>query len=454
MLEPRIIGTELEYGATARNESGKDISTDVFIGNIAEFAPEEYAGHGQFLRNGARFYGDIGDHPEYATPEAITITQAIANEDAGDIIVGRTAEAIMAGRQLSQDSLTLNRRVSDHRGIFWGYHENYSYNTEFRQRMLRTLALHVATRNVFAGAGALNAHGRFVVAQKAQGVTADISRSTVGDFKPLITSRDDHHCGEHLSRANVVGGDPNMSPWATRMKIGTTLLVMAMVERGWDFEHLQPLRGNSTVAKQVAGDLSLRQTVELTDHPTLAPVDIQSELCTAAQKFRRDEDFGTELDGVLEEWGKAVADLKQDPSLLEDRADWPMRLKVLQSYASKHGLRTGDPKLFGVDRLWDALRPDGIGVRLKKGLWKPWAVPDELAIQSTISPPADTRAAIRSRYIEFIRSQPQNGHLLDVNWGYVASRAGIRFPLPDPFATSDGRIEKYMSGESDILYDI
>jgi len=49
----------------------------------------------------------------------------------------------------------------------------------------------------------------------------------------LINTRDEPHVdASRYRRFHVILGDSNMSGWATAMKIGTTALVLDLIERG------------------------------------------------------------------------------------------------------------------------------------------------------------------------------------------------------------------------------
>ena len=54
-----------------------------------------------FLENGARFYQDIGCHPEYATPECDDVAELVAHDKAGERIITRLAST--AERRMRND---------------------------------------------------------------------------------------------------------------------------------------------------------------------------------------------------------------------------------------------------------------------------------------------------------------------------------------------------------------
>ena len=78
--------------------------------------------------------------------------------------------------------------------------------------------------------------------------------------RPIVNTRDEPHCdAQKYRRLHVIVGDANMSEVATYLKVGTTAIVLAMIEDdalGDDW-----LLGNPVAAiRQVSHDPSLHRT--------------------------------------------------------------------------------------------------------------------------------------------------------------------------------------------------
>lgn len=447
-MSRRIIGTELEFGAGVRhNEHSAAVPLDQNDGGLMRYVPEAYAGFNQYLRNGGRFYFDAGGHPEYATSEDDSVAGAVANELAGDRIAYATMQAWAQVKGYA--GFELNRRVVDEAGMSWGYHENYSCTRKVfgSLALLDTLSMHLATRSLYAGAGALDRHGSFVIAQKAQQLTYATAEGTTGTKKPLISTRDEPHAdSSRWGRIHVVGGDPNMSPWATWLKLGTTALVIDMIEGGYDTGSLEAKDNQQHfIAKQVATDLTMEKAVELRDGKTARPIEIQTELCQAARKMSERIELSDEQLALIDAWEKALTDLESggpDGQGLIDRADWPMRLAVLNRCQEKSGTGIG---LANHDFKYDTLHPSGYGMRFRQKLWRPW-MPDEAVIADrTVRPASTTRAATRSRFIDYVLNQPGGPAGYDVDWTTFKLPSQYYEKVGDPFDSSTAVIDELIA---------
>src|SRR5437879_13565495 len=96
------------------------------------------------------------------------------------------------------------------------------------------------TRQIFAGAGKMGVEaesayrdpGVYQISQRADFFSVVVSIDTM-NRRPLINTRDEPHVdANRYRRFHVILGDSNMSEWATAMKIGTTSLVLDLIERG------------------------------------------------------------------------------------------------------------------------------------------------------------------------------------------------------------------------------
>ena len=99
-----------------------------------------------FLENGARFYQDIGCHPEYATPECDDVTELVAHDKAGERIITRLAST--AERRMRNDGfygkISIFKNNLDTPGNTYGCHENY-----LMERQCRFSSVGIATDTVF-----------------------------------------------------------------------------------------------------------------------------------------------------------------------------------------------------------------------------------------------------------------------------------------------------------------
>ncbi len=139
-MHRRIYGLETEYGiiCTPEKNRGKKLT----VQNVVMYLFREIISGRMypdvFLENGARFYQDIGCHPEYATPECDDIIELVAHDKAGERIVTRLATT--AERRMRADGfrgkISIFKNNLDTVGNTYGCHENYLMEREkvsFRQ---------------------------------------------------------------------------------------------------------------------------------------------------------------------------------------------------------------------------------------------------------------------------------------------------------------------------------
>src|SRR3954471_19163504 len=187
------------------------------------------------LANGARFYNDHA-HPEYCTPECSTLDELVAQDRAGERILMRCA------RKLSEERgeiVRLYKNNTDFFGHSYGCHENYLLSRSLPwEKLAQGIQAFLVTRQIFAGAGkfAVEAEDKFIspgfqIAQRSDFFSEWQSVDTM-QRRPLVNTRDEPHANPNLYRRfHVIIGDANMSPFATRLKVGTTALVLEALTR-------------------------------------------------------------------------------------------------------------------------------------------------------------------------------------------------------------------------------
>src|SRR3954464_4746742 len=191
------------------------------------------------LSNGARFYNDHA-HPEYSTPECTTMRQIVAHDKAGERIVAECARRRNAHLPENQ-RVRLYKNNTDFVGHSYGCHDNYLMRRDVPwSRVVSGMLPFLITRQIFAGAGkmgiemegAASQPGVYQISQRADFFSVLVSIDTMNK-RPLINTRDEPHADvNRYRRFHVIVGDSNMSEWATAMKIGTTALVLGLIERG------------------------------------------------------------------------------------------------------------------------------------------------------------------------------------------------------------------------------
>ena len=189
------------------------------------------------LPNGARLYVDHA-HPEYSSPEVTNPLDAVRWDKAGELVM---LEAIHRLPTIPGVNPVINlyKNNTDNKGASYGAHENYlcSRETPFAS-LVRHLIPFFVTRQVICGAGrvGLGQDGRtpgFQISQRADFFEVEVGLETTLK-RPIVNTRDEPHAdADRYRRLHVIIGDANLSEISTYLKVGTTALVLAMIEAGF-----------------------------------------------------------------------------------------------------------------------------------------------------------------------------------------------------------------------------
>lgn len=369
----------------------------------SQFTADDYGVANVVLPNGARFYVDHA-HPEYSTPEVTNPWDAALWDAAGDRIMQL---ALSQASKLTGQLLTGFKNNSDGKGASYGTHENYQVQraTEFSQ-FVRYLTPFFVTRCIFAGAGRVGIgqegeRSGFQISSRADFFEAHVGLETTLR-RPIINTRDEPHSDpEKFRRLHVIVGDANISQTMTFLKMGTTALVLTMIEEGalpLEIEFVNPVEA----MHQVSHDLSLKQPLQVRNGPQLSAIDIQRMYCQAAHTFvaqRGIHDQQTQQ--VLQLWSEVLDRLATDVMSLSHIIDWVAKLKILQAYKARGHLHWDSAELQVIDLQYADLRHEkGLAYLLqKRGELQTLFSDDEIA-KAVVQPPADTRAFFRGRCIE------------------------------------------------------
>mgnify|MGYP003693648785 CR=1 FL=1 len=182
----------------------------------------------------------------------------------------------------------LFKNNTDSAGNSYGCHENYlvGRHGEFG-RLADILIPFLVTRQVICGAGKVLQTPRgavYCVSQRAEHIWESVSSATTRS-RPIINTRDEPHAdAERFRRLHVIVGDSNMSETTTLLKIGSTDLVLRMIEVGAMMRDLT-LDNAIRAIREVSHDMTGRSRVRLANGRELSALDIQYEYLNRAKDF-------------------------------------------------------------------------------------------------------------------------------------------------------------------------
>ena len=451
-MDRRIFGLENEYGVTCTLRGQRRLSPD----EVARYLFRRVVSWGRssnvFLENGARLYLDVGSHPEYATPECDDITDLVAHDKAGERILDHLvagAEARLREEGI-RGTIYLFKNNTDSAGNSYGCHENYltSRRDDFAH-YTEVLIPFLVSRQIFAGAGKVLQTARgavYCLSQRAEHIWEGVSSATTRS-RPIINTRDEPHAdAERFRRLHVIVGDSNMSEYATFLKVGSTSILLRMLEDPAIVLRDLTLENPIRAIREISHDLTCRKKVRLANGREVSALDIQSEYLTRALRYRDSHGLSPQEDRALDMWEHCLKALESDPMTLGRECDWVAKYHLIEAYRKRHDIPLGHPKVALVDLQYhDVNRERGLFYRLEAHDRMDRTTDEASIAEAMTHPPETTRARLRG---EFIRRAKERRRDFTVDWVHLKlnDQAQRTVLLKDPFRSHDERVEKLIAG--------
>lgn len=484
-MENRIFGTECEYALLYSSDAKPDtklLSGGALLDHmksltpflVSSLCPQGYAVAGEFLGNGGRFYIDRGGHPEYATPECRTLKDLVAYEIAGNRILldlAAGARTLMAEEGRIGDLRVFKNNV-DSFGTTYGGHENYLV-TPWAMENIRSLIPFLVTRQIFAGSGKAmprqsTGESRYQLTQRADFVDRVYSDRT-SEVRGIINirKREIPRKGQNR-RLHIIVGDSNMSEYAIWLKIGTTSLILRLLEEG-ALEEMPALSAPVQALKDVSN--SLRSPVSLKDRSgKYNALDVQRQYLDRAKRFCDCNGASRDDEEILEQWAVTLDGLEklvisepsgmleEDPCNMRRRLDWVLKLWLINRVQKENKIGWDHSKSRLTDLIYHDLDPEmSLFQQCQKLQLVERILDDKTIDKARYHPPSDTRASIRGMIVQ--HSQGKNVEVTIDNWEEVKIVANPMNPgsehpfkrlqrmsnrldikLLDPFAVKDGSV--------------
>ncbi len=392
---------DYEVESPLRDARGFDLGAATTPSNGSE--TEDLGAANVILTNGARLYVDHA-HPEYSAPEVTNPRDAVIWDKAGERVMEEAA--IRAASVPGTSPMQLYKNNVDGKGASYGTHENYlmARSTPFTS-IIAGLTPFFVSRQVICGSGrvGLGQAGEkagFQLSQRSDYIEVEVGLETTLK-RGIINTRDEPHAdADKYRRLHVIIGDANLAEYATYLKLGTTALVLDMIEAGVRFDDLK-LADAVQAVHAISHDPGLKETVELADGRRFTALDLQRAYHERAAAHLDARGAERPARQVLDTWEETLDLLAGDPMDCSDRLDWPAKLHVLESYRSRDNLGWNSPRLHMIDLQYSDVRMDkGLYNRLvSRGSMK--RLVDEEEVRTAITtPPEDTRAYFRGRCLE------------------------------------------------------
>jgi len=450
-VDRRIFGVETEYGITCTVGGQRRLSPD----EVARYLFRRVVSWGRssnvFLRNGARLYLDVGSHPEYSTPECDNLVDLIAHDKAGErIIEGLLVDADLRLREEGiAGDVFLFKNNTDSAGNSYGCHENYLVSRrEELGRLTDILTPFLVTRQMICGAGKVLQTPRgvvYCVSQRADHMWEAVSSATTRS-RPIINTRDEPHAdAERFRRLHVIVGDSNMSETTMLLKLGSTDLVLRMIEAGAMMRDLtldNPIRA----IREISHDITGRTRVRLTNGREMSALEIQSEYLARARDFASKNGLDAVGERVLGAWGRALGAIESgNLDEIDREVDWVTKYQLIERYRARHDLPLSAPRVAQLDLAYhDVRRGRGLYYLLQSNGALDRVTRDLDIFEAKSIPPQTTRAKLRG---EFIRQAQEKRRDFTVDWVHLKlnDQAQRTVLCKDPFRSVDERVDRLIA---------
>lgn len=480
MSIPKVMGTEIEYGITVRNDRDFDpIASCVLLVNAYR---EEHAGRilwdydqenpladargfqvdgekytpnqqeniarNKTLVNGARFYVDHA-HPEYSCPEVTNVRDLVIHEKAGEVVIERARQEATAllppGAQL-----LIYKNNSDRKGNSYGSHENYLVDrrTSFKQIVEHMMSF-LVTRQVYCGAGKVGSENRaqpcqYQITQRADFFETEVALDTMVK-RPIINTRDEPHADrEKYRRLHVIVGDSNMSEYTIYLRNGATALALSMIEDGAIKKDLS-LRDPVRAIKEISHDPTCRREIAMENGKKLTAVQIQREFLELALQYASSRAVDDMTKDVLAQWQHVLERLEREPMDLVREIDWVAKKALIESFMERKGLDWESPQVQMLDLQYHDSRTDkGLYAMLERQGRMARVVTDAEILAAVTEPPHDTRAYFRGECLKRYPAQ-----VFGVNWDSISFGIGDepikRVLMGEPLKGSKAHVEDLLA---------
>lgn len=483
----RIFGVETEFGTLVADdtlgtpetavEAIKDyLFFDLKLGALDLHSRDdvfEPAQCGGFLLNGARLYIDaVGSHLEYATAECLSLKDLVANDRAGQ------RQIVRALRELGLDDVisVYNNSVDHFGGHTFGCHENYLVRAddELLSTKVQLFYPFLVTRQIFAGVGRVGGHVltagafrpsyqdvaenpidyiwvshvygvepdpsvRYQLSQRADHILKTMA-SRVRFNRAMINPKwETFYTHGGYTRLHLLFGEANQNEFAYALKVGTTSLVLRLLEEDRVPASLVLL--NPLVAlREISRDEKYRWIAETADHGTMPAVDIQRAYLRLAQTYKGESE---QTDWILAAWEETLDGLERDPLSMGDRLDWVAKYHIVEQYRAEEGLDWSDDALHSVDLEYHNIDPAASLFHALQDMGETRRFVKELdVIDAMTEPPQNTRAKGRARLVRHVLDRKGRKFYM-FDWNGVALDRNIYADMPDPFETYDRPLDQW-----------
>jgi proteasome accessory factor A len=238
-----------------------------------------------------------------------------------------------------------------------------------------------------------------------------------------------------------------MSDYSNVLKVGTTSLIISMIEDNFvDFSEVS-LTNPVDEIKLISKDLEMKQTYTVKNGKKLTAINIQEWYLEKSKSYLSKIGYDDYSRQVVEFWEQTLTGLKTDKWILADRIDWIAKLSLINKYREKQDLKLDDALIKSLDFKYSEITSnDGLAQILRsKNILKKIVFEDDI-IDAISQPPTDTRAWFRGKVVakfsKSIAAASWDSLILDLDKNEPLLRISTPDPRKGTKATSDDLLSK------------
>ncbi len=308
--------------------------------------------------------------------------------------------------------------------IFW---QRLFVFKQYRKRLTAFLI----SRTIISGTGSLMNDSSYALSEKGVAIKRTF-RSTLGaEQRPIYDNgnlvKEAMMAGMNIlffkfekvkqlfkqkQRLQLGFSDSNRAQVAEYLKVGTTLLVLKMLEQGFIHNEVPIIKKPIKALKKINFDPGLKTRIDLINGTTMTALELQKWYLEAAQRFiKQSKDIHIEFYEVVRLWQETLTLLEQDPGQLIGRIDWITKRYLLETSGKNADYDTKKKIDIGYHELgtgyFDLLENKGLA---------PVLVTEEEVNEAVRKPSSPLKTRLRSR---FIKSLAYEGQKVKITWDSV-----------------------------------
>lgn len=332
-MTQRVMGMETEYAISGQYQNGDSLENSYLTTELIQMAAARLenlpagGNGGLFLGNGSRFYIDAGNHPEISTPECLTPWEVVRYITAGDHIL-RDLVGQLTERLGGKFKVEIGKGNVDYSGSgnTWGCHESYSHQIRGRE-FFKDLIPHLVSRIIFTGAGGFNSIApglEFSLSPRVHHLVDSISGSSTND-RGIVHTKNEDLTGGSYNRLHLLCGESLYSQTAAVLKVGTTALVVALLERSlpdlsrWRLEN--PLEAMNVFAQ----DPTCQTQAKLVTDMQVSALEIQHHYLALIESDLGADWMPDWAGEICRLWRRTLTDLASAPESVCASLDWAIK---------------------------------------------------------------------------------------------------------------------------------